>query len=78
MQHRMSEIAVCEGVRTVFQPDDQSVEFAKGADARVVNEAVNHHICYNKTECCIDHMGKCNPPPGSVEFVPIPLCFWIV
>jgi len=78
MQHRVSEIAVCEGVGAVFQPDDQSVELAKGADTRVVNEVVNHYIGYNKTECCIDHVGKCNPPPGGVEFVPISLCFWTV
>src|SRR2546421_4276476 len=78
MQHRMSKVAVREGVGTDLQPDNKSVQLAKGPNARVIDEAVHHHICHNKTERCIDDVCECNPPPGGIKLVSIPLRFWTV
>ena len=75
MQHCVSEIAICKCVGTVLQPDNECMKLAEGADARVVDEVVDHHIRHDKTGCCINYMCKSNPPPRRVELVPVLLSF---
>ncbi|KAI4136750.1 MAG: hypothetical protein L6R39_007631 [Caloplaca ligustica] len=63
----MAEVAVCEGVRAVFEPDDDGVDLADGADERVVDVVVDGVGGDEEAEGCVDAVGPGYGVPGCLE-----------
>lgn len=60
----MSQISIRECVRTVFQPNDDGMDFRDCADERVMDVFIHRDSGDNQTKGCINSMGPGNVPPS--------------
>ena len=63
----MTEVTIGECVRTVFEPDDDGVNFADGADEGMIDMIVDGIGGDEETECCVDAMGPGDGVPCCME-----------
>lgn len=63
----VAEVAVCEGIGAILEPDDDGVNLTDSAQERVVNVAVDCVSGNQKTNGCIDAVSPRNGVPGCLE-----------
>ena len=63
----MTEVAVCQSVRTNLEPDDDGMYFRNGANERMMDSAIHGDTCDEEATGCIDAMDPSNNKPYGPE-----------
>lgn len=67
MEEVVAEVAICEGVGAIFEPDYYCVQLAEGADARVVDVVVYYYRGDQQVERGVGGVSNGDVAPGGVE-----------
>lgn len=63
----MSQVAVCKGVGTDLEPDDDGMYFRNGADERVMDQVVHSEACDEERKGGVNAVGPSNGKPSCSE-----------